>query len=53
MSNDEYLRRRVQEQMQQNPQTEKVEPYKIGNTHDAEVINAEIERLRRERELGN
>jgi hypothetical protein len=50
MSQEEAIRRQVQEQIQQNPNLQKVEPHQVGDAWTQQVINSEIERQRRERE---
>lgn len=50
MSNDDYLRRQVEEQLRQQPQFPKLTEQQVPNYHDRTVINNEIERLRKEQE---
>lgn len=50
MSNDESLRQQTQEQVRNNPHTEKVTPSQVSDDHDRNVINNEIDRVRREQE---
>lgn len=50
MSNDDYLRRQIEEQQRQNPQMPTRTEQEVPNYHDRTVINNEIERLRKEQE---
>lgn len=46
MSQDDYLRRQTEEQVRQQPSTEKVTEYQVPNHHNRTVINNEIDRVR-------
>ncbi|WP_297109164.1 hypothetical protein [uncultured Devosia sp.] len=50
MSHEEATRRNVQEQFQQNPNLQKVEPHQVGDYRTAEIINSEIERQRQQQQ---
>lgn len=50
MSQEESIRRSVQEQSQRNPNLQKVEPHQVGDYKTAEIINSEIERQRQQQQ---
>lgn len=50
MSNDEYLRQQTQNNLINNPHAEKPTEYGVPNAHDRQVIQNEMDRVRREQE---
>lgn len=50
MSQENYLRQQVQDQMRNNPSMDKVEVHQAGDYWTQQVINSEIEHQRRLRE---
>lgn len=50
MSNDEYLRQQTQNNIINNPHAEKPTEYGVPNAHDRQVIQNEMDRVRREQE---
>jgi len=53
MSNDDYLRQQTQNGLINNPSTEKVTESQVPNAQDRQVINNEMDRIRREQEERN
>lgn len=46
MSNDDYLRRSVEEALRNNPQTQKVTEQQVPNYHDRTTINNHMDKVR-------
>ena len=52
MSNDDYLRKQAQEQLQNNPNSQNVTEQQVKNYHDRTVINNEMDRVRADQQRG-